>query len=256
MMSITQIRSIHTYTPDQTEWDSLPRTCHMLAYQYGGSFIHTTEKKELITHTGSLLFLHKRDPYHVRALTTGDFMVVSFQAEDMPESFCLDCGSTPQIEQAFHRLYTYRHLHIPGNDYHCASVLYEVFAWIRHMQEVNGKDPDKTQKIRSVHAYIGEHYDDPALCTDALAEHCGISSKYMRTLFRTVYGTSPRQFLIQTRTQVAMRLLTGSDASIAQIAQAVGIPDVYYFSRLFKKQIGMTPQEYRLTGLENDEVKL
>ncbi len=256
MLSITQIRSIHTYTPDLTAWDSLPRTCHLLAYQLNGSFIHTMKKKELITHGDHLLFLHIQDSYHAQVLSGGESIVAAFQAENMPESFALDCGSTPQIGQAFRRLYTYRHLHIPGNDYLCASVLYEVFAKIQQMQDFAYMGSEKSQKIRLVHNYIQEHYDDPALCTDALAEHCSISAKYMRTLFRTVYGTSPRQFLIQTRTQVAMRLLTGSDASLTQIAQAVGIPDVYYFSRLFKKQVGMTPQEYRQTGMENAEVAL
>lgn len=73
----------------------------------------------------------------------------------------------------------------------------------------------------------------------------GISSKYLGTLFKEIYHTSFKEYLIDVRMQNAKRMLTTTDLSISEIASSVGINDAYYFSKLFKKNEQLSPSKYR-----------
>ena len=56
---------------------------------------------------------------------------------------------------------------------------------------------------------------------------------------------APLQFITQKKIEKAQLLLVTDDRTVQDIAQAVGYSDSSYFVRLFKKKVGMTPQEYR-----------
>ena len=56
---------------------------------------------------------------------------------------------------------------------------------------------------------------------------------------------TPGQLILQTRIDAAKKLLEETSASLAEIAQAVGFPDVSYFCQRFKLVCGETPKEYR-----------
>lgn len=63
--------------------------------------------------------------------------------------------------------------------------------------------------------------------------------------FKRQTGHSPIDYLIQTRIAKARNLLLRSDATLSEIAAEVGYSDVYYFSRIFKKHVGISPIQYQ-----------
>ena len=58
-------------------------------------------------------------------------------------------------------------------------------------------------------------------------------------------GKPPNEYIIELRLQFAKNMLSGTNMSIKQISEHIGYNDPYFFSRLFKKHIGISPQEYR-----------
>ncbi|MBQ6379334.1 MAG: AraC family transcriptional regulator, partial [Prevotella sp.] len=64
-------------------------------------------------------------------------------------------------------------------------------------------------------------------------------------LVKAQTGNSPQQLIQQHVIQQALHRLTSTTDSVSQIAYALGFEYPQYFSRLFKKQTGLTPQEYR-----------
>ena len=58
-------------------------------------------------------------------------------------------------------------------------------------------------------------------------------------------GVSLREFITNERMEAAKAMLGAGKLRVADIAERVGIHDVKYFSRLFKKAVGCTPGEYR-----------
>ena len=78
-----------------------------------------------------------------------------------------------------------------------------------------------------------------------LAEELGLRYETFRKLFRSFTGLSPGQYGIRTRMSEAMRLLAGSELSLAVISELLGYPDYFTFGKQFKKETGITPDAFR-----------
>lgn len=79
----------------------------------------------------------------------------------------------------------------------------------------------------------------------ALAREVYVSPDYLRQLFRSEYDDSVIHYLISRRIGYAKVLLRETDDSVAEISEASGFHDPYYFSRAFKKHTGLSPSTYR-----------
>lgn len=94
-------------------------------------------------------------------------------------------------------------------------------------------------------------YIDTDLTADlslkALAEIQNLSPGYLSTLFKEDTGQTVTQFVTQRRIRQAIRLLNSTELQVQTIARHCGIPDVNYFTKIFKKQVGKSPSEYRKT---------
>jgi len=77
---------------------------------------------------------------------------------------------------------------------------------------------------------------------DAMAM-LGCSPDHARRLFLKATGTAPTTYLAQLRISSAKRLLA-EGALVREVAEQVGLPDAYYFSRVFRRHAGMSPSEY------------
>lgn len=77
------------------------------------------------------------------------------------------------------------------------------------------------------------------------AEYLNINPSYLSTLFRKETGYTLTEYVNKKRIEHAIFLLNTTNLQIQMIAQSCGIPDVNYFTKTFKKHIGMTPKDYR-----------
>ena len=77
------------------------------------------------------------------------------------------------------------------------------------------------------------------------AELLGVNSSYLSTLFKKETGSTLTEYVNRKRVEHAIFLLNSTNLQIQEIAAACGIPDVNYFTKIFKKQVGNTPKEYR-----------
>lgn len=92
-------------------------------------------------------------------------------------------------------------------------------------------------------------YVDTDLCADlslkSLSDLLSVNASYLSTLFKKEMGMPLTDFVNHRRIQYAQKLLVSTETPIKLIAIQCGIPDVYYFSRLFKRITGTTPKAYR-----------
>ena len=99
-------------------------------------------------------------------------------------------------------------------------------------------------KIKSAVDYIKLHYNQE-ISRDIIAEHVGVSPNYISAIFKKEMGMTLVEYIKQVRIENAKQLLRGSDLRINEIADIVGFSDGYYFSRIFKELVGVTPTQYR-----------
>ena len=78
-----------------------------------------------------------------------------------------------------------------------------------------------------------------------MARHCNMSLRSFHRKFRATYGLTPREFLQLKRLEVVRKRLTESERGIGQILQEVGISDTVSFRRIFQRELGYSPAEYR-----------
>lgn len=82
-----------------------------------------------------------------------------------------------------------------------------------------------------------------------IAAETGLSASHYSRLFVNRTGHSPIDYFIQLKIQRACRLLDNSGWMIADVAREMGFDDQFYFSRVFRKVMGMSPVEYRKRGV-------
>ena len=98
--------------------------------------------------------------------------------------------------------------------------------------------------IRKVKQYIEDHVGEEISRND-LASKVYLHPDYMNRLFKEQVGTSVSDYVIQMRLAKAKVMLRTTQESISSIAAMVGYPNTAYFTKIFKRSVGVTPKEYR-----------
>ncbi len=84
-----------------------------------------------------------------------------------------------------------------------------------------------------------------AVSLQDLADHLNISTRSLNRRFKAATGFTPQAYLQSLRVSLARELLRSSNLAVNEIAWQVGLQDVSYFGRLFRRHTGMTPLQYR-----------
>jgi len=84
---------------------------------------------------------------------------------------------------------------------------------------------------------------------EEIAAETGLSASHYSRLFINKTGHSPIDYFIQLKIQRACRILDNTGGMIADVAREMGFDDQFYFSRVFRKVMGMSPAEYRKRGI-------
>jgi Response regulator containing CheY-like receiver domain and AraC-type DNA-binding domain len=92
--------------------------------------------------------------------------------------------------------------------------------------------------------YIHDHFRENITLKD-IADHLQISESYLTKIFRAKTSYSVVEYITQYRLKQAIELLMDAGVKIYEIAGNVGYQDSRYFSTLFKKEMGLTPSEFR-----------
>ena len=98
--------------------------------------------------------------------------------------------------------------------------------------------------LRKAVDYLHEHYHEQ-ITLNEVAEHAYVSTYYISRMFKREMGKNFVDYLNELRIEKAKEMLKDVRYKTYEVAEKVGIPDAHYFSKLFKKYVGVTPTEYR-----------
>ena len=114
----------------------------------------------------------------------------------------------------------------------------------REMGDVSG-DANTPGMISEAKLYMSQHFTDPNLMLQDVAKAVGMSNSRFSTVFSQQTGQTFTEYLIYLRLGKAKEMLRTTGTKSSQIAREAGYNDSHYFSYIFKKNVGMTPSEYR-----------
>lgn len=114
----------------------------------------------------------------------------------------------------------------------------------RFIDEGKKSGSDIQNEIERATHYFNENYNKP-INIDEYAESRHISTCWFIRSFKQILKVTPMQYILSLRMANAQSLLETTEDSISEIAEAVGYDNPLYFSRIFRKNVGVSPSEYR-----------
>ena len=111
---------------------------------------------------------------------------------------------------------------------------------------------DKKTVAEAIAQYLETNYKS-AISAQELSDVFGFVPAYINRIFKTFYDSTPMEYVQCLRIERAKDLLMRTKRPIKEIAAEVGYPDSLYFSKVFKRAVGVNPSLYQKRGQENGE---
>ena len=92
--------------------------------------------------------------------------------------------------------------------------------------------------------YIDIHFKEDN-CVEEATKIYQTTRRRFGDVFKTLYNITPNRYVISRRMEFAKELLSAGYIPIGEIAYLCGFSDIYYFSKVFKNETGVSPSEYK-----------
>ena len=246
-LSLLDLRIVPFVRPAHHQHITDPKPVERFVYITKGKACFFVEGQELYAQEKHMVYLPGETAYHSVWLEDSEFMVVDMllhNAEGQPIRF----GETPGM--LFRDTFgTYRGLLEELAD---KSDTNRPFDWLEGLslafkllcemaREINRSELDaQNRKIQAGLVYLQNNFTED-FPIDQLAQMCCLSVGHFRRIFLECMGMTPVEYRNKLRIKKAVELLKTSAYSVSEVAQAVGIPDIKYFSKLFKQHMGISP---------------
>lgn len=112
------------------------------------------------------------------------------------------------------------------------------------LQHAADRQEDKSDVISTVKRYVQAHIQEDIYIAD-IAREVYLNEQYLMRSFKRSTGMSILEYITSERLQMAKVLLLETDLPIKRVADAVGYGNYSYFTKLFKRNIGLAPQDFR-----------
>ena len=249
-LTITNIYGVYegAFNPGFIPRKKIGRHSDCFVYFIEGEIEYIFDTQIIKAETDSMLYLAKDSIYDINVKKSCKHIFVDFDFEKTSDKqkCCVFKNTSSLTKSEFTKLF---YLWNKKNLWYMQSsfsVLYNLHA---EAIKAENKNYFKQNKLFSKTAsYILENYSSPAINVTDIANHAGISEVHLRRIFKSAVNTTPVKYINYLRLEKAKNMLINSNYSVNEIAFSVGFEDAYYFSRLFKKEIGISPSEYKKTN--------
>ena len=247
-MRVKKLEFTARYRNHARRWVTQKRINHILGVQLQGKAIHDFGYQKFVISTGCLYFLNQKDEYSVEVLEDCSAFSVHFTTVEPIEtdSFCLPVKSTVEMVNLLERIEAQVTAE-PGGNHLAMSDFHRLCALFVEQYRKAYQPGDV--RVTKAKEWIDLHFREESALEDA-AKISGISRRRFNELFRKQFGITPNRYLTVRKIELAKSLLHNGTISVADTAEQCGFRDIYYFSKVFHAETGMSPTEYRKRGFE------
>ena len=122
----------------------------------------------------------------------------------------------------------------------------EIFSeYLQNDSNTDTENNFNNKMIGRIKAYVTENVSNSQLSVASVADYFDFSEDYLGFIFKRYTDTTLISYITHIRLNYACRLLKNTRFPVKDIAQMVGYSNANYFCRVFKKQLGITPNDYR-----------
>lgn len=163
----------------------------------------------------------------------------------------ISIGTSRTILSIFEKMEMEFNLNQPFSEYLCSSYILKIFslAGRKKVYSENEMFLKNKSRINLVCRFMYDNHARNISIKDCAAQ-CNLSPGRFAHVFKETMGKTPLEYINEIRIAKAKELLSTLNYSISEIAELVGFPNQNYFSRTFKKQIGISPRKYSKSDLQ------
>ncbi len=224
------------------------RRCHCIAFNQVGEKLYRFEgNSPYVISENEFMFFPKGSNYDVHELTDGYTYAINFET-NIGDQFINEHRTVKKsktILNLFKEIELIWRTKHTGYYQKSMSLMYEILHQM--IKEVYSEyvPESKKQIISPAMEYIENNYHKEIISISHLAKLCNVSEVYFRTIFKSIYNTSPIKYINELKLSRAKELLMVEEISINDVTFMSGYNDSSTFSREFKKFTGITPAAYR-----------
>lgn len=234
------------------------RLDYQLIYVVSGkAHFHFNDKEEIVT-AGHMVLYRPKEPqkyeYYLQDQTevywvhfTGGNvknLIRSYGIEDNQKIFY--CGSSLEYQNHFRLMI--EELQLCRDNYpemlemHLRQILITLHRQLKSDTKIENNM--LAEEMDKAMLYLNKHYNED-ISIEEFSSSLGMSTSWFIRNFKQYVGSTPMQYLLSIRIVNAENLLENTDYNLTEISRIIGYDNPLYFSRIFKKQKGLSPSEYR-----------
>ncbi|MBQ3018639.1 MAG: helix-turn-helix domain-containing protein [Clostridia bacterium] len=231
-------------------YNSIGRDDYFLIYVTDGIF--NTKINDTVFHLnkGAVVLYPPKYKYHYWGEPPSKYLCAHFTGSHVEKiltdlgfplkPYILETEFSPKIKSLFDKMVEKDITKAPFLQYSLACLLEEILLTIAVERERNNGYRTFKKSIKYIHENYTEKIKIPYL-----AQLEGLSNSRYITLFSKEMGKTPSEYILDLRLGRACDLLLTTDMEISAVGASSGYNDPYFFSKIFKKHMGISPQEYR-----------
>jgi len=149
-------------------------------------------------------------------------------------------GVNPELRELFRRCTAAMSEYTHYRDALARSIYHQIWIMLSEYWVTRPASPHLSRRMHQMLGWLQENLERPVSRKD-LAREFALAPEYVNALFKSEIGIFPTQYIHRERVMRAHRLLVDEGLSVKEAAAEVGFNDPFYFSRVFKKVMGISP---------------
>lgn len=223
------------------------RAYDSLSVRTDGVGVFKTERGEIEVRRGDVLYMPRN--VHYSQTTSGEtvyavhFINYSFNPKNGIETLSVE--ERDRVVEMMSEMYRVWTLKKQGYRYQASAMLYSLLYFLNcHAHDDRSGAFRQGEQLKNAINRIHTDFRQGQIPISELAAMCAVSETYFRRLFKSIYGVSPNQYIINLRLEYASQLLCSGLYTVGEVSDRSGFGDPKYMSKLFKKRYGTSPRDY------------
>lgn len=215
-----------------------------------GSGVLKTDTGKFELNAGCIFFAFPGCFYEIEADEDFQYMYISFTGECIPRIFeRLGISYNKPVFYDFENITEFwlesiRRINPANANILPESVLLYTLSFISEGENKTLSVKNTDDLTNTIVEYVNLHYTDADISLKQIAGIFSYSQKYVSFLFKKITNVGFNDYINHLRIQHALSLIESSMTSITQISELCGYSDPLYFSKVFKKKLGISPTTY------------
>lgn len=247
LISVSNVQIREEWVESGSTLNSFNNPAHeLIFYVTSGSTINYNGKKTK-NEPGTIRYIPKglyKNNCVISDYTAGYYIDVYFNSPDPMPSDIQKVDNVEHLKETFIKLLNIWTSKKPGYYINSMLLFYEIIKKIKNRQ-AKYFSVQTRKELDIAYEYILENFLSPDFDYKALCKTTNLSYSRFSEKFLSYHHMSPVKFVTNMKINYAKELLMHRHYSISDIAIRCGFKDVYYFSRVFKKTTGVSPNNFR-----------